>query len=205
MTSDVLELISNQFKSFRHQSFGNKGTSDREMSCKKMSKLKLELKNKKPLFIAVFLFAMILGAVVAQLLSNRIDQAIVIRGEDESYLLTAESTISSTEWVGTAVTTTIKVEQIRPAGGTMNIQIENLDNTSFLISNVLLEIGYRDASNSVYASIIAMSTTQVNGSIVGFSEPVWFNTAETTSYYQLRITWYTSAPGGNYQVSVFVD
>lgn len=163
------------------------------------------LKNRKPLFIATILLAMVFGAVIAQLLSNRIDQTIVIRGEDESYLLTATNTFAGTEWVNIGLTSTIKVERIRAVSGTMNIQIENLDNSSFLAADILLEISYRDAANQAYSGFMPFALSQINGTIVGFSETVWFDTGETTSYYSLQLTWYSSAPGGNYQVSVFVE
>ena len=166
---------------------------------------KQKIRKSKLLIPTLLLVGLISGIVVAQLLSNRIQQDINIKGIDGQIVLTASTTIPSSEWFGESVGLNIVAEKLRPVGGYMYLWINNTDLNGITPEQVTLALSHRNADGSAYDSSLEQTTTIVDSNCIQFKETLRFSTGEDICGYNFAITWKSSVVSGNYSVSVFVE
>ncbi len=153
----------------------------------------------------LLLVALISGVAIAQLMSNRIQQDINIRGIDSQVELTAIVSLPSSEWFDTVTTLNIVVEKLRPISGFFYLQINNTDLTGISPGDVVLELSHRTSTGVPHDSHAEQTMTIIDSDCIQFKETLWFYTGEDISGYNFLITWLDTAVSGNYSVSVFVD
>ena len=167
------------------------------------------IKEHKALSIVLMLIIAIGSTqVLAQLLSNSIEQNITVKGLDDSIDLSIyfDLTTGGDEiWFDSPVWTTIQADKIRVCSGIMTIQITNEDGENFDPSMIDLMVSHRDATYVQVGEDLARDFTVLDNSTVQYTEALWFASGETTSFTKFHLTWLTGAPGSLYTVFIFVE
>ena len=153
----------------------------------------------------LLLAALISGVAIAQLMSNRIEQSIEIKGLDGQVTLEAIASLPSSESFDQITTLNIVVEKLRPVSGFFYLQINNSDLSGISPGDVTLELSHRVEDGSAHDSHAEQTMTIIDGNCIQFKEALWFYTGQMISGYNFFITWLSSAVSGNYSVSVFVE
>lgn len=170
-----------------------------------METMRQRIRKSKMLMPVILILGLVGGIVVAQLVSNRIQQDVIIRGIDGQIELTAVTTLPSSEWFDTPMGLTVHINRIRPIAGFVYLQINNSDLTGISPADIYLRLSHADISGTIVEPLAVKATTIIDANCIQFKETLWLFEAEQECDYGFEITWLPSAVSGNYSVSVYME
>jgi len=168
--------------------------------------MKLTIKQKRTLgSVMILITAIMVVPVLAQLLSNQVNQQLTLRGQDGQVELSLYTPLTVTEpWFGETMWTTIEVHKLKPLTGTMIIEITNDAGDDFDPSMMdELIVSHRNAAYAPTGTDPRTWSVKDN-STIQYSETLYFAVGESDSFVKYEFTFGSTAPGGTYSILIYV-